>query len=117
MLNKALAMDTERSRWYIFTLYRIAELHAPHAKEQIMNQVKAKAPFQPLFDWEWDAYDRGIEKGIEKGALTGRINAYLEMLGRLIGTSEANAMLSGLDESQQEAALRQALEDCLFSAP
>jgi hypothetical protein len=114
MLNKALAMDTAPSRWYIFTLYRIAELHAPHVKEQIMNHVKTKAPFQPLFDWEWDAYDRGMENGfkagIEAGIEKGRADTLMELLAPRIGVRALAELLAGVEESERPRVLQAALE-------
>jgi len=110
MLNSALAMDTEPSRWYIFTLYRIAELHAPHVKEQIMNHVKAKTPFQPLFDWEWDAYDLGMENGIKAGIEKGRVEALMELLAPRIGVRALSELLDGVEESERLRVLWVALE-------
>lgn len=122
MLEQALAMDIETGRWYIFTLYRIAQMHAPHAKEQMMNHVKSFTAFQPLFDWEFEAWDlafakgeaaglrKGYKQGLEQGREKGRIAVYTELLIKRLGADAVAKLLVGVDESEHERVLREALD-------
>jgi hypothetical protein len=101
MLKQALAMDNDSSRWYIITLYRIAEMHAPHLKERIMNELRYKHPFQPLFDNEWAAYDRGVAAG--------RVTAYREILVQRVGESAVVQLLADVADNDKERVLLEAI--------
>ena len=118
MLNDMLTLDAHTWRWYVATLWRIAELYAPHLKELIMNQVKRTHPFQPIFENEWAAHDRGflkgeaqgIEKGIEKGVTKGKLQALRQLLEKCVGALEVERLLASTPEAHWERVLTEAIE-------
>ena len=114
ILNDMLTLDAHTWRWYAATLWRIAELYAPHLKESIMNQIKRTHPFQPIFENEWAAHDRGFVKGeaqgIEKGVTKGKLQALRQLLERWVGALEVERLLAGTPEANWERVLTEAIE-------
>jgi len=102
LIDFALGLDSPTWRWYIATLCRIAELHAPHLKEHIMNQVQFKHPFQPIFDHEWEA--------VEKGRVEGRVEALRWVLQGLIGAQEVARLLATTPGANHERVLHDAIQ-------
>jgi hypothetical protein len=102
LINFALGLDSPTWRWYIATLCRIAELHAPHLKEHIMNQVQRKHPFQPIFDHEWEA--------VERGRVEGRVEALQQVLQALIGAQEVARLLATTPSADHERVLYNAIQ-------
>ena len=109
-----LTLDAHTWRWYAATLWRIAELYAPHLKESIMNQIKRTHPFQPIFENEWAAHDRGFVKGeaqgIEKGVTKGKLQALRQLLERWVGALEVERLLASTPEAHWEQVLTEAIE-------
>jgi hypothetical protein len=114
ILNDMLTLDAHTWRWYAATLWRIAELYAPHLKESIMNQIKRTHPFQPIFENEWAAHDRGFVKGeaqgIEKGVTKGKLQALRQLLERWVGALEVERLLASTPEANWEHVLTEAIE-------
>ena len=138
MLNDIHSLDAHTWRWYPATLWRIAELYAPHLKELIMNQMKREHPFQPIFENEWAAHERGfakgeaqgiqkgiergiekgiergIEKGIEKGKalgmLMGKLQTLRDLLEKMVGALEVERLLASTPEAHWERVLTEAIE-------
>ena len=110
MLNDMLTLDAHTWRWYVATLWRIAELYAPHLKELIMNQVKRTHPFQPIFENEWAAHDRGVLKGIEKGFADGKLQTLRDLLEKMVGALEVERLLASTPEAHWERVLTEAIE-------
>jgi hypothetical protein len=106
ILNDMLTLDAHTWRWYAATLWRIAELYAPHLKESIMNQIKRTHPFQPIFENEWAAHDRGFVKGITSG----KLQALRQLLERWVGALEVERLLASTPEAHWEQVLTEAIE-------
>jgi hypothetical protein len=118
LINFALGLDSPTWRWYIATLCRIAELHAPHLKEHIMNQVQRKHPFMPIFDHEWEAVERGRvegrvegrDEGRDEGRVEGRVEALQRVLQALIGAQEVARVLATTPSTDHERVLYDAIQ-------
>ena len=110
MLNDIHSLDAHTWRWYVATLWRIAELYAPHLKELIMNQMKREHPFQPIFENEWAAHDRGFAKGIEKGFADGKLKTLRQLLEKWVGALEVERLLASTPEAHWERVITEAIE-------
>jgi hypothetical protein len=110
MLDHALGLDSALWRWYVATLCRVAELHAPHLTETIMNQVKYKHPFQPIFDHEWEAVERGRVEGRDEGRAEGSVKAFTRVLEDMIGTRRVAQMLASTPGDDHERVLYEAIQ-------
>jgi hypothetical protein len=114
MLDHALGLDSALWRWYVATLCRVAELHAPHLTETIMNQVKYKHPFQPIFDHEWEAVERGrVEgraEGRDEGRAEGSVKALTRVLEDMIGTRRVARLLAATPKIDHERGLYEAIQ-------
>jgi hypothetical protein len=75
-----------------------------------MNQIKRTHPFQPIFENEWAAHDRGFVKGIEKGVTKGKLQTLRQLLERWVGVLEVERLLAGTPEAHWEQVLTEAIE-------
>lgn len=71
-----------------------------------MNQVQHKHPFQPIFDHEWEA----VERGRDEGRVEGRVEALQRVLQALIGAQEVAHVLATTPSADHERVLYDAIQ-------
>ena len=75
-----------------------------------MNQVQRKHPFQPIFDHEWEAVERGRDEGRVEGRNEGRVEALQRVLQALIGAQEVARVLATTPSTDHERVLYDAIQ-------